>query len=224
MSVTKTLDGILVGLLGRILWIVPLDAISHDDRKRIGVDARCEEFKALIDVGFSLAIHGAVTASAADDFPFHVEGAQEIVGVESRIDFFGDVFCLDKSNCATVNFTILILKFRLPAFDFAIDSGDLGVFLRDVSDMAFPGVLDLGFDKRCLVFHGLYEICHVSVSEQLQRFLFSVSHELALPTLEGGPILDELGNLCLDPIAEADTLMSAIFFLAVEKHFAVPRQ
>ncbi|MDH0114022.1 hypothetical protein N7379_05990 [Rhizobium pusense] len=224
MSVTKTLDGILVGPLGRILRIIPLDAISHHDRKRIGVDARCEEFKSLIDVGFSLAIHGAVTAPAANDFPFHVESAQEIVGVESWIYFFGDVFCFDKSKCATMNFTILILKPRLPAFDFAIDSGDLGVFLRDISDMSFPGVLDLSFDKRCLVFHSLDEICHVSVSEQLQRLLFLVCHHLALPTLEGGPILDELGNLCLDPIAEADALMSAIFFLAVEKHFAVPRQ
>jgi len=224
VGVTKALDGILIGLFGRILRIIPPDAIGHHDRKRIGVYARCEEFKALIDVGFSLAIHGAVTASAANDFPFHIERAREIVSVKSGVDFFGDVFRVDKGKRATMNFTILILQLRLPAFDFAIDCRDLGVFLRDVGYMSFPGVLDLGLDKRCLVFHSLDEICHVSVSEQLQRLFLPVGHRLAVPTLESGPILDELGNLCLNAIAQTDALMSAIFFLAVEKHYAVPRQ
>ncbi|MNV71089.1 hypothetical protein D3C71_1640890 [compost metagenome] len=85
MSVTKALDGLLVGPLRRILRIISFDAIGHHDRKRIGVDARCEEFKALIDVGFSLAIHGTVTASAANDFPANIESAAQVFCIEGGI-------------------------------------------------------------------------------------------------------------------------------------------
>ncbi|MNL01029.1 hypothetical protein D3C87_1214820 [compost metagenome] len=90
--------------------------------------------------------------------------------------------------------------------------------------MALSCVLNLGFDGRHLVVHSLDEIGHVGVCEQFKRLLLPIGYELAISTLEGPPILNEIGNLRLNAIGQPNTLIGGVLGLAVEKHRAVPLQ